>query len=57
VGFGISTREQVREVARHADGVVVGSALVNVIKAGLADRPAIGSRLRTVAADLVAGAR
>jgi len=28
VGFGISTPEQVREVARHADAVVVGSAIV-----------------------------
>ncbi len=57
VGFGISTREQVREVAGAADGVVVGSALVNVIKAGLADRPAIAGRLRAVAQDLVAGTR
>lgn len=31
VGFGISTPEQVSEVARLADGVVVGSAIVNVI--------------------------
>ena len=26
VGFGISSPEQVREVASHADGVVVGSS-------------------------------
>jgi tryptophan synthase alpha chain len=57
VGFGISTREQVREVARSADGVVVGSALVNVIKAGLDDRAAIPAKLGAVAADLVAGTR
>ncbi len=57
VGFGISTREQVRQVAQAADGVVVGSALVNVIKAGLGDRAAVPGRLRTVAADLVAGTR
>ncbi len=57
VGFGISTRDQVREVAKHADGVVVGSALVNVIKAGLAERPATPAKLRAVAADLVAGTR
>jgi tryptophan synthase alpha chain len=57
VGFGISTREQVRQVAGAADGVVVGSALVNVIKAGLADRGAIAGRLRAVAEDLVAGTR
>ena len=31
VGFGISTPEQVRAVAAVADGVVVGSALVNSI--------------------------
>ena len=57
VGFGISTRDQVKQVAQHADGVVVGSALVNVIKAGLADRPSTAGKLRTVAADLVAGTR
>ena len=57
VGFGISTREQVRQVAGSADGVVVGSALVNVIKAGLADRAAIPARLHAVAQDLVAGTR
>src|SRR4051812_25039003 len=38
VGFGIGTRAQVAEVAKHADGVVVGSALVNCVRDGLADR-------------------
>lgn len=57
VGFGISTRPQVRQVAAAADGVVVGSALVNVIKAGLGDRGAIAGTLRDRAADLVAGTR
>jgi tryptophan synthase alpha chain len=33
VGFGISTPEQVKETARVADGVVVGSALVRAIEA------------------------
>jgi tryptophan synthase alpha chain len=32
VGFGISTAEQVREVAGLADGVVVGSAIVKRIE-------------------------
>ena len=32
VGFGISTSEQAAEVARVADGVVVGSALVQAIE-------------------------
>jgi tryptophan synthase alpha chain len=31
VGFGISTAEQARTVARLADGVVVGSALVEAL--------------------------
>ncbi len=31
VGFGITTADQVREVARHADAVVVGSAIVDQI--------------------------
>jgi tryptophan synthase alpha chain len=55
VGFGISTRAQVREVAQVADGVVVGSALVNVIKAGLNDRGLVPAKLGAVAADLTAG--
>jgi tryptophan synthase alpha chain len=55
VGFGISTREQVRQVARNADGVVVGSALVNVIKDNLDNRAGLPARLRIVAAELVAG--
>ena len=37
VGFGISTPEQARAVAGIADGVVVGSALVDRIEA--ADSP------------------
>jgi tryptophan synthase alpha chain len=32
VGFGISTPQQAREVARIADGVVVGSAFVRLIE-------------------------
>ena len=57
VGFGISTRDQVRQVASVADGVVVGSALVNVIKSGLDDRGQVPAKLGAVAADLTAGVR
>lgn len=58
VGFGISSREQVRAVAAtRADGVVVGSALVNVIQAHLAARATIAPQLKAKAADLVAGVR
>ncbi len=56
VGFGISTGDQVRQVARMADGVVVGSALVNVIKDNLDNRAGLPARLRITAAELVAGA-
>lgn len=55
VGFGISTPDQVAQVAAMADGVVVGSALVNVIRDGLADRAGIAGRLEERAAALVAG--
>ena len=33
-GFGVRSREQVDRIARHADGVIVGSALVEVLERG-----------------------
>jgi tryptophan synthase alpha chain len=57
VGFGISTQEHVRAVARSADGVVVGSALVNVIKTNLENRGAIAAHLQAKASELVSGLR
>ena len=33
VGFGISTVDQARSVAKAADGVVVGSAIVRIVEA------------------------
>jgi tryptophan synthase alpha chain len=55
VGFGISKREHVREIAAQADGVVVGSALVNCIRDHLADKTKIAPALTARATDLVAG--
>jgi tryptophan synthase alpha chain len=55
VGFGISTREQVAQVAALADGVVVGSALVNVIRDGLGARAGIGPALSRKVSELCAG--
>ena len=55
VGFGISTRAQVAQVAALADGVVVGSALVNVIRDGLGSRQGIGPALAAKVADLSGG--
>lgn len=55
VGFGIGTRAQVAQVAALADGVVVGSALVNCIRDGLADRTKIAAAIGAKSADLSAG--
>jgi tryptophan synthase alpha chain len=55
VGFGIATRAHVAQVAACADGVVVGSALVNVVRDHLAERGRIGPALEARAADLIAG--
>ncbi len=57
VGFGISTRAQVAQVAAQADGVVVGSALVNCIRENLGNPAKMTARLAAVTADLVAGTR
>ena len=37
MGFGISTPEQARTVSQHTDGIIVGSALINTVRA--ADNP------------------
>ena len=55
VGFGISNRGHVAEVAQHADGVVVGSALVNVIRDGIDNPDSIGPAMEVKIRDLVAG--
>ena len=55
VGFGISTRAQVHDVASMADGVVVGSALVNCIRENLGRPDAIATALREKARELSSG--
>lgn len=47
VGFGISNADHVHTVAQAADGVVVGSAIVNCIAANSNDPKAIVEALRT----------
>ena len=56
VGFGIVTSEDAREVARFADGVIVGTALVKII-AGHGDRTAVGERLHAFTRSLKAATR
>ncbi len=41
VGFGISTPAQAAQIAACADGVIVGSALINIIESNLADEDAL----------------
>jgi len=61
VGFGISSGEQAREVvASGADGVIVGSAYVDIVAEGVEnDRPTetVAEHLRALAGELKAGAR
>jgi tryptophan synthase alpha chain len=57
VGFGISTRAQVAQVSANADGVVVGSVLVNCIRDQLGSPEGIPARLAAVAAELALGTR
>jgi tryptophan synthase alpha chain len=47
VGFGVSTRAQVRALAPHCDAVVVGSALVLAIESEKSDRARLGVLERT----------
>ncbi|WP_232700942.1 tryptophan synthase subunit alpha [Halobacterium wangiae] len=60
VGFGISSGEQAREiVASGADGVVVGSAYVDIVAEGVADdRPTaeVADRIEALARELKQGA-
>jgi len=55
VGFGISKVAHVKQVAAVADGVVVGSALVNTIAAHLNDRAKIPTAMAAKLAELQGG--
>ena len=51
VGFGISNPEQAREVARYADAVVVGSAIVDLI-AKHGDKPDVVEKVAAFAGEI-----
>ena len=57
VGFGVRTPEQAQAIARHADGVVVGSALVEVVAKHGKDAPGPVRELTRALADAVHSAR
>jgi tryptophan synthase alpha chain len=54
VGFGVRTAEQAEAIAAGADGVVVGSALVNALKASLGPGEKATAKTVTMVVDLVA---
>jgi len=51
VGFGISNVDQAREVAKHADAVVVGSAIVDLI-AKHGDKPEVIEKVSVFAGEI-----
>ena len=57
VGLGVSNREQAADVARHADGVIVGSAFVRRLLDAGADREAGLAALAELTRELAAGVR
>lgn len=55
VGFGVSTPAQAGQIGRFADGVIVGSALIDAVNAA-ADKPTAAARfVQALAAGLRAG--
>ena len=61
VGFGVKTPEQAAAIARFADAVVVGSALVNRVAGRVADdgtaEPGLVDEVLSLVRDLDAGIR
>ena len=61
VGFGIKTPEQAAEIAKVADGAVVGSALVSAVAEGLDEQgnaaPGCAARVLDLVAALAQGVR
>jgi tryptophan synthase alpha chain len=53
VGFGVRSAEQARAIAARADGVVVGSALVNALQATLGERGQPSARSVPAVTDVV----
>jgi tryptophan synthase alpha chain len=56
VGLGVSTKEQAREVAKYADGVIVGSAFIKLIQQYGAGRKGL-KKVKELAQSLAEGVR
>ena len=52
VGFGITTPEQAAEVAQHADGIIVGSAIVRTVQEN-ASSPDVAQKLKDFVTPLI----
>ena len=57
VGFGVSTPEQAKQVAEVADGVIVGSAIINVVEEHINDEAKLLTAVKQFASDLAAGTK
>jgi tryptophan synthase alpha chain len=60
VGFGIKTAEDAAEIGRHADGIVVGTVLVEAVGNSLVDGKATDrtvASVRDIVADLARGVK
>jgi tryptophan synthase alpha chain len=57
VGLGVSNGDQAAEVARYADGVIVGSAFVRAVLDHAGDRKGALAALTALTEDLAAGVR
>ena len=57
VGFGVSTPEQATQVAQIADGVIVGSAIVNVIEENMEDEGKMLAAVKQFTSNLDAGVK
>jgi len=53
VGFGVSTPEQAQTIAKMADAVIVGSAIINVIESYLEDEDKLIEEVQKFVSHLV----
>lgn len=57
VGFGVSTPEHAKQVSEIADGVIVGSAIVNVIEDNMHNKERMLKAVKKFASELSAGVK